>query len=115
MTIDNWVMRAVFGLGKAGVEIPPEVLQLGAAPVAYAIGSQVTKLPSRLGVRLSNELLQCVKRVETSVTRSLVPNDLEDFSTLLRLKGEVLKMTFGFFGNAASPSSTLSGASGKTE
>jgi len=102
---DHWILRAVFGLGKVGVEIPPEVLQLGAAPIAYAIASQVNKLPSRLGVRLADELLQNVERVEERVTRSLVENDIEDISIRFRLRKEVLKLTFGFFDFAASQNS----------
>jgi hypothetical protein len=102
---ERWIMRAVFGLGKAGVELPPEVLQLGAAGIAYAIATQATKMPSRLGIRLSNELMECVQIVETAITRSLVDEDIEDVSTLLKLKSEVLKMTFGFFAFAASQTS----------
>lgn len=103
---EHWIMRLVFGLGRAGVEIPPEILNLGAGPTAYAIASQVHKLSSRLGVKLADELMECVTIVEPKVTRSLVENDIEDFSTRLWLKGEVLKLTFGFFVPAASPSST---------
>lgn len=102
---ERWVLRAVFGLGKAGVEIPPEILQLGAAATVYAIASQAAKLPSRLGLRLSDELMECVKRVEETADRPLVEQDIEDVSTLLRLKSEVLKLTFGFFVVAASPRS----------
>jgi hypothetical protein len=104
-TIERWILRAVFGLGKAGVEIPPEVLQLGAAPIAYVIASQAIKLPSRLGVRLADELMECVQRAEEKLTRSLVDTDIEDFTTGLQLKSEVLKLTFGFFAFAASPTS----------
>lgn len=112
---EHWVMRAVFGLGRAGVELPPEILALGAGPTAYAIASQAIKLPSRLGIRLADELMECVTIVEPKVTRGLVENDIEDFSTRLWLKGEVLKLTFGFFVPAASPSSTpaVSGAPSK--
>lgn len=102
---ERWILRAVFGLGKAGVEIPPEILQLGAAATAYAIASQAAKLPSRLGLRLSDELLECVKRVEQAGDRRLVEQDVEDVSTLLKLKSEVLKLHFGFFVFAASPNS----------
>lgn len=102
---ERWILRAVFGLGKAGVDIPPEVLQLGAAPTAYAIASQASKLPSRLGLRLADELMECVQRVEEALDRSLVENDIEDVTTRFTLKGEVLKLTFGFFVNAASRSS----------
>ena len=102
---ETWVFRAVFGLGKAGVEIPPEILQLGAAPTAYFIGMQATKLPSRLGIRLANELMDCVQVVEEKINRSLVENDIEELSTRLKLKGEVLKLTFGFFEFGASQNS----------
>lgn len=111
ITIENWILRAVFGLGKAGVELPPEILELGAAPIAYAIATQAIKLPSRLGIRLANELMDCVKRVEDKLDRSLVDQDIEDVTTRLQLKAEVLKLTFGFFVPAASPNSApVSGA-----
>jgi hypothetical protein len=109
--IEDWVLRAVFGLGRAGVEIPPEILSLGAGPTAYAIASQAIKLPSRLGLKLANELMECVTIVEPKVKRSLVENDIEDFSTRLWLKGQVLKLMFGFFLPADSPTLTP-GASG---
>jgi len=112
MQVDEMIMRAVFGLGRAGVEIPAEIFNLGAAPIAYAIGSQFSKLPSRLGLKLAAELMDCVQRVEDKLDRALVENDIEDVSTRLRLKGEVLKLIFGFFVSAASPNSAgESGAS----
>lgn len=109
---EHWILRAVFGLGKAGVEIPPEILQLGAAATVYAIASQASRIPSRLGIRLADELMECVQRVEDKLDRSLVDEDIEDVTTRLRLKGEVLKLIFGFFVPAASPSSAppVSGA-----
>lgn len=106
---EQWILRAVFGLGKAGVEIPQEILQLGAAPTAYFIGMNAIKLPSRLGIRLANELMECVQKVEEKITRSLVENDIEDVSTRLKLKMEVLKLTFGFFGFVAPPNSEVPG------
>ena len=101
MKIEAWVLRGAFGLGKAGVEIPPQVMELGAAAIAYFIGTQVLKMPSRLGIRLADELMECVQRVEPKLDRSLVENDIEDFETRLQLKMEVLKIFFGFFVGAA--------------
>lgn len=105
LVAERWILRAVFGLGKGGVDIPPEVLQLGAAPTAYMIASQAAKMPTRLGLKLADELMDCVQRVEDKLTRSLVDNDIEDFATRLRLKSEVLKLVFGFFGAAVSRTS----------
>ena|ERR1700723_1312152 len=103
--IERWILRAVFGLGKSGVEIPPEVFQLGAAAVAYVIASKASQIPSRLGLRLADELMEYVEIVEPKVTRPLVDEDIEDVTTRLKLKSEVLKLTFGFFDFAASLSS----------
>jgi hypothetical protein len=115
MRTEHWIMRAVFGLGRAGVELPPEVLRLGAGPTAYLIASQAIRLPSRLGLRLADELMECVTIVEPKVTRSLVEQDIEDFSTRLWLKGQVLKMTFGFFVPEPSPNSTPPASAGPSK
>lgn len=98
---EQWVIRAALGLGKAGVEIPPEVLQLGAPAIVYLAGTQALRLPSRLALKLADELMGWVQRVEDKLTRSLVENDIEDVLTRLKLKGEALKLTFGFFVPAA--------------
>jgi len=109
--IDNMVTRAVFGLGRAGVTIPAEIIQLGAAPTAYFIGTQFNKLPWRLGLQLADELMACVQRVETKLDRSLVEEDIEELTTRLKLKGEVLKLIFGFFAIAASQTSGVAAVS----
>ena len=94
-------MRALLGLGKGGVEIPPEVLELGAAGILYAAGTQLLKMPTRTALKLAGELMECVQICEEKLDRSLVENDVEEIATRLRLKGEVLKLTFGFFVPAA--------------
>lgn len=108
---ERWAMRVLLGLGKGGVELPPEALGLGAAGIMYAAGAQILKLPSRLALRLSDELMECVQIVEPKIERSLVSEDIEEVATRLQLKGEVLKVTFGFFA-AAVPQTSATGASG---
>lgn len=103
--VEDWALRGAFGLGKAGVEIPSQILELGAPAIAYFVGTQVLKMPSRLGIRLANELMECVKRAEDTMDRSLVEQDIEDYQTRFKLKMEVLKLHFGFFASAASRSS----------
>jgi hypothetical protein len=102
---ERWILRVVFGLGRSGIELPPELLQLGAAPIAYTIASMVNKIPSRLGLKLADELMEYVQRVEEKLTRSLVDTDIEDYTTRFKLKGEVLKLVFGFFVVAVSQKS----------
>jgi len=109
---EKWALRVLLGLGKGGVEIPPEVLQLGAAGILYAAGSQLLKLPSRLALKLAEELMECVERAEEKTTRSLVPEDIEDITTRLKLKAEVVKLTYGFFVPAAPQTSAQGGVSG---
>ena len=98
---ERWALRALFGLGKGGVEIPPQIIDLGAMAIMYAVGSQALRIPSRLALRLADELMECVRRVETKVVRDLEPEDIEEVATRLMLKKEVLKLTFGFFTGAA--------------
>jgi hypothetical protein len=98
---ERWALRVLFGLGKGGVELPPEILQLGAMGIFYAAGSQALRIPSRLALRLADELMECVERVETKTVRALVPEDIEEVSTRIKLKKEVLKLTYGFFVPAA--------------
>lgn len=100
---ENWALRVLLGLGKGGVEIPPEVMQLGAPGILYAAGSQALRIPSRLAIRLADELMECVQRVEDKLTRSLVEQDIEEVQTRLKLKAEVLKLTYGFFVPAVPP------------
>ena len=99
---ERWALRVLFGLGKGGVEVPPQILELGAMAVLYAVGSQALRIPTRLALRLADELMECVARVEAKSVRALVPEDIEEVATRLMLKKEVLKLTYGFFMNAAS-------------
>jgi hypothetical protein len=108
---ERWAMRALLGLGKGGVELPPEVLQLGAAGILYAAGSQALRMPTRLALRLSDEVMSWAQIVEKKVTRALVDEDIEEVTTRLKLKAEALKLTFGFFVPAA-PQSSDQSASG---
>ncbi len=105
---ERWAMRALLGLGKGGVELPPEVLQLGAAGILYAAGTQALRMPTRLALNLANEVMSWVQIIEKKVTRALVDEDIEEVTTRLKLKAEALKLTFGFFVPAAHQSSDQS-------
>lgn len=111
---EKWAMRVTFGLGKGGVEIPAEVLQLPAVAILYAVGSQSLRMPSRLALKLADEVMGWVQIVEKKVTRALVDEDIEEVTTRLKLKAEALKLTFGFFIPAA-PLSSAQPASGRDE
>jgi hypothetical protein len=113
--VEDWILRAIFGLGEVGVELPPELLTMGAAPIMYAIATQVNKLPSKMGVQLAGELMECVQIVEERTTRSLEENDIEDVSTRFELKKEVLKLIFGFTVGVAFPSSPPASAAPSSE
>lgn len=102
---EQWALRVLLGLGKGGVELPPEVLKLGAAAIVYVAATQIMRIPSRVALRLADELMECIERVEEKVTRSLVSEDIEEVATRLKLKAEVVKLTFGFFVPAAPPTS----------
>ena len=105
---DNWIMRLAFTFNKGGGELPMDLRSIGWEGVAI-IGINTFlrgNVDPAVMIPIADELMECVTIVEPKATRSLVENDIEDFSTRLWLKGQVLKLTFGFFLPAASPTLT---------
>lgn len=109
-TAEEWGLRVLLALGAAGVEIPPEILQLGGVAVIYFAGQHLLKIRERKAIRLARELMECVQICEDKLDRGVVANDIEEVATRLTLKKEALKLTYGFFDLAASLSSVQAGS-----
>lgn len=109
LQLDDWSMRALFMLARAGASIPEEMLSGGAASLAtmQGLGLQaILFIPYEQAKPLLAELLACVRIKEPAIVRDLSPNDIEEASTLRLLRGEALKLHIGFFPDGARLSST---------
>jgi hypothetical protein len=97
---ERWATRALLALLKSNVDIPEDIAQAGMAGVA-AVG-----LRAFGGIDFSHaepllaEMLACVQIIPDAsrpmVKRALVEDDIEEVTTLLRLREEVLSLHTGF-------------------
>ncbi len=100
---DNWAMRALIALANGGVDLgglSPQQGMMGMAGVALdALG----RLKADDAIPLLNELLDCVQIIpEGGQPRPLNMdfNDVEDFTTLWRLRKEVFTLHTDFLQHA---------------
>lgn len=100
---DNWAMRALIALANGGVDLgglSPQQGMMGMVGVALdALG----RLKADDAIPLLNELLDCVQIIpEGGQPRPLNMdfNDVEDFTTLWRLRKEVFALHTDFLQHA---------------
>ena len=109
---ERWAIRALLALSKAGVEVPDEAMQAGALGI-LAMGLDAFRMMDFEDAEpLLEEMLACVHFVPNPadkdpmtgrpMTRSLMQpteandGDIEEVSTLLKLRGEALELHLGF-------------------
>ncbi|MGE4304741.1 MAG: hypothetical protein AB7E24_12010 [Novosphingobium sp.] len=109
---ERWAVRALLALSKAGVEVPDAVTQVGAMGI-LAMGFDAFRMMDFEDAEpLLEEMLTCIHFVPDPnskdpmtgrpVTRALMlptaanDGDIEEVSTLLRLRGEALELHLGF-------------------
>ena len=94
---DNWAMRCLLALAGGGVEV--EDAQSGMLGMARVALSALGRIPPEVSLPLLDELLGCVQTVLTDGSRRPLDvslNDVEDFTTLFRLRKEVFQLHIDF-------------------
>lgn len=103
---EDWAGRALFALMNAGVEIPDNIAEGGLAGVAAMGFKAITKLPFDSAKPLLDKMMECVQiQPSPTVTRALIPDDIEEVATLLQLRKQVLGLHMDF-SMAAAPSTS---------
>jgi hypothetical protein len=108
---EAWATRALFVMMNCGVEVPDDLLSAGLAGIA-AIGiKSLARVPYELAKPLFDEMMECIAIVpdpkQPAVKRGyggvgpMIEDDIEDVSTRLRLRKEVLTLHLDFFMSAA--------------
>jgi hypothetical protein len=127
MRAESWAMRAFLALAKSGIEIPDEYVNSGIAglfslfegsPVGKSgvaaiagmsgfIQQVVGRLPYDDIRPLLDEMMAAVmfvpdvSRPEVTLSWSQAVGQVEEISTILQLRRDILKLHAGFFGDAA--------------
>lgn len=103
---DKWAMRALSALAKSGVELPAGFATAGLAALAALGVRAVLTMPFEDAEPLLDEMLECVAVVPDMNTldqttgkplfRRLNPADIEEVSTIMTLRSEVITLHVGF-------------------
>jgi hypothetical protein len=96
-----WALRAFLALAKSGVEVPDNLKSLGAQGLAVLGIQALAKMDPYLAKPLLDEMWTCVKRQpdpqkNPTFSRDLVPDDIEEVTTLLQLRAEIWSLHLGF-------------------
>lgn len=101
-----WAARAFLGMANAGTDIPEDVQNMGMAGLARYSLSMIAQLRFDDARSLMEEMFGCVEFVpdpsRRDFSRKLVESDIEEISTRLKIRMEVLKLHLDFFEAVAS-------------
>jgi len=93
---EKWAARAFLALAKSGIEIPDEAANAGMAGIATAGLQALGGIQWELAEPLLDEMFKCVKIKMPLATRELIEDDIEEVSTRLFLRKELLELHLGF-------------------
>lgn len=100
MKAEKWAAKALFAIGRAGVEIPPDLMGAGMAGIAVVGIKAITSLAFEEADPLLDEMMGCAVFMPSPdkpmVTRVPREDDIEDVATILALRDEVVKLHLGF-------------------
>lgn len=95
---EEWAGEALFAMMNAGVDIPPGIESAGLAGVAALGITALTKMSYEKARPLLARMMQCVEiQPSRDIVRPLINDDIEEVSTLLRIRKEVFALHFDFF------------------
>lgn len=97
---EKWATRALLAMASGGIDIPPEVLRMGMGAVLAAGFRSLMTMAFADAEPLLDEMMQCVSIIpdpkRKDVTRPLDDEDIDEVSTLLLLRSEIVELHTGF-------------------
>jgi hypothetical protein len=98
---EKWAAKALLALMKSGVNIPEDYKAMGLAALAGMTMKAFGCIEPGVLLPLMDEMLSCVQcipdpRHPDASTRALVEEDIEEVTTLLKLREKLLDLHLGF-------------------
>ena len=98
---EKWAAKALLALMKSGVDVPENYKELGLAGLAGMSMKAFGGIDPETLIPLMDEMLSCVKcvpdpRHPEQSARPLVEEDIEEVTTLLKLRDKLLELHLGF-------------------
>jgi len=98
--VEKWATRVLLALANSGLDIPPEVLRMGIGAVLAAGTRALLGVTFREAEPLLDEMWDCVEILPDpknhALARPFDEQDIEEVSTLLTLRNEVVDLHVGF-------------------
>lgn len=97
---ERWALKALLAMGKAGMDIPDNIKELG--PMALvSLGLQaLLKIDFQTADELMDEMFGCIQYAwnpaDPSATRPLIETDIEEVTTRLKLRADWWTLMTGF-------------------
>jgi len=97
---EKWAFRAFFALGRAGIQVPEEMAGMGMSVIAVIGIRALAMLRFEDAEPLMDEMMGCVQFMpdpaRPAIVRQLIEDDVEEATTLLLLRSEVIELHTGF-------------------
>jgi hypothetical protein len=94
---EKWAMRVLIAISGPGTKIPNKAGLASLAEAGMSLFTMLGNIRWEQAEPLLNEMMQCVMRKESAtVIRPLVEEDIDEITTLLMLRREVLELHLGF-------------------
>ena len=99
--LEDWAMRLFLGLARSKVEIPKDIESAGLAGIVrFGFSGAMSQLHIDELRPLMAEMMACVQCIpdpaNPAFARPLVPNDIEEVTTRLKLRAEWVQLHTGF-------------------
>lgn len=93
---ESWGMRAMGLAMRSGLELNADTVNGGLPMLAIAGVNALMRAPYADSKPLLDEMMGCVQIIEPLITRPLLDSDIEEISTIVRLREEVATLHLGF-------------------
>jgi hypothetical protein len=97
---EGWGTRLILALSRAGVDVPENFFGMGMAGVAVMGLKAMGGLSWEVAKPLLDEMMDCIRiqpnPAQPAVVRDLIEDDIEEVSTRLLLRDEVIKLHINF-------------------
>lgn len=93
---EEWAWRAFSAIARAGVDIPPNIAEMGMAGIVIVGFNKVFAAHFDDAKPLLDQIMGCVQSVQPALTRALIEDDIEEVATRLLLRSEVFELHTSF-------------------
>lgn len=100
---ERWALRALLAMSRNGIQLPDDALDSGFASLAILGLNMLGNVKPEEAYELMDKMLECIQFVPDGKglqPRPLVETDIEEVTTLIRLRAEVFKLHAGFLKGA---------------